>query len=301
LRDRLITYSLLFFGMTIFGSGTPISKIVTEAFPPFLASGLRMLTAAIILAFFVWPQRDRLSSISRKDLFALGGIALIGMVGFSIFMLLGMRNISGVIGSIIMSTTPAITAIGAFLFLNNQLGWRKITAIVLAVVGVLILQLSRQDSGGTDNNVLLGSILIFLAVCSEATFTLLGRVVTQDLNPVLITFITSVAAVILFIPLMIYDLTRFDTSAVTASSVLALLWWGVGTLSIGTTVWYSGVKRVEGSIAAGFMGVMPLSALILSYILLDEAFQWVHVLGFGIVLVGIFLIAQAHQKANSQS
>ncbi|MFP4323874.1 MAG: DMT family transporter [Anaerolineales bacterium] len=289
------TYALLLGGMTIFGSGTPVSKIVTDAFPPFLASGLRMLTAALLLSVAAWPQRDRLRNLARHDLRALAVIALVGMFGFSVFMLLGMQRISGVIGSIIMATTPAVTALAAVLFLGNRLSWRKIVAIGLAVAGVLVLQLSRADGVSFSDTLLIGSVLIFLAVCSEATFTLLGGVVSDDLNPVLISFTTSIAALVLFSPLMLYDLTRLDTDAITVRSVLALLWWGAGTLALGTVIWYSGVRRVAGSTAAGFMSVMPVSALVLSYILLGEPFEPVHLLGFGIVLIGILLIASDRQ------
>ncbi|MCA9913548.1 MAG: EamA family transporter, partial [Anaerolineae bacterium] len=65
-------------------------------------------------------------------------------------------------------------------------------------------------------------------------------------------------------------------------------------------VWYTGVKQVAGSIAAGFMGVMPVSALVLSYVLLDEAFRWVHILGFAIVISGVLLIANAHHREQRQ-
>jgi hypothetical protein len=43
------SYLLLAGGMAVFGSGTPISKIVTDAFPVFVASGARMLLAAAAL------------------------------------------------------------------------------------------------------------------------------------------------------------------------------------------------------------------------------------------------------------
>jgi len=37
----------------------------------------------------------------------------------------------------------------------------------------------------------------------------------------------------------------------------ALVWYGAGTLALGTWLWYSGVSKAEGAVAAGFMGVMP--------------------------------------------
>lgn len=65
--NQLKTYSLLFVGMAIFGSGTPTSKLVTSSFPLFLASGTRILVAAIILSLLALPARERLAGLQRKD------------------------------------------------------------------------------------------------------------------------------------------------------------------------------------------------------------------------------------------
>ena len=76
-RTNLLIYVQLFLGMVIFGSGTPISKIITDAFPTFVASGLRMLVAFVILFPFAYPQFKRLRDLPRKDWLALGGITLL--------------------------------------------------------------------------------------------------------------------------------------------------------------------------------------------------------------------------------
>lgn len=47
----LKTYLMLFLGMALFGSATPLSKLVTQAFPVFIAGGLRVLLAFLVL----WP------------------------------------------------------------------------------------------------------------------------------------------------------------------------------------------------------------------------------------------------------
>jgi len=75
---------------------------------------------------------------------------------------------------------------------------------------------------------------------------------------------------------------------------LALGWYGAGTLALGSWAWYSGLARAEASVAAGFMGLMPVSALVLSYVLLDQPFRWVHLLGFATVFGGVVLISREH-------
>jgi drug/metabolite transporter (DMT)-like permease len=55
-----------------------------------------------------------------------------------------------------------------------------------------------------------------------------------------------------------------------------------------------GLQKVKASTASGFMGAMPASALVLSYIWLGEAFHWVHMVGFALVFASIGLVSWAH-------
>jgi drug/metabolite transporter (DMT)-like permease len=290
-----LVYAQLAAGMAIFGSATPMSKIVTEAFPVFLASGLRMLLSAAILLPILYARRTPVRDFERRDWGVLGAIALVGMFGFTVFLLFGMKMVSGVTGSIVMSTAPAVTAALSFLFFKDRLGWRKSAGIALAVAGVLLLNVTGK-SGQSGGSPLFGTLLVFLAVCSEAGYTLFGKLATERLTPYAIAGLSAALAIPLFLPFAIWDAAGFDPAAPAVGDWIALVWWGAGTMVLCSVLWYSGVAKVEGSTAAGFMGVMPASALILSYVLLGEPFLWPQLAGFAVVFAGVCVIAWAHAR-----
>jgi drug/metabolite transporter (DMT)-like permease len=298
-RGKLSTYIQLAAGMTIFGSATPVSKIVTATMPVFIGSGLRVLLGAVVLAPLAWRKRDDVARFDRSCWLLVGLIALFGMFGFSALMLYGMRMVSGVAGAIVMSTAPAVTAAASILFLGEEPTWRKLAAIALAVAGVLMLHLG-QGSGGQGGNLLFGSVLVFAAVCCEAAYTLLGKKASAHADPVLVAFLAAALAMPLFLPLAVWQWRDFYPSEVNWTVWLALGWYGAGTLALGTWCWYSGVAKAEGAVAAGFMGLMPASALILSYALLGESFRWIHLVGFLTVFAGVLLISWEHARMQQQ-
>lgn len=57
LRQQLAVYAQLFFGMALFGTGTPSAKVVSDVFPLFLGPFLRLLAAALVLTPFVTMHR----------------------------------------------------------------------------------------------------------------------------------------------------------------------------------------------------------------------------------------------------
>ncbi|MDN3718254.1 DMT family transporter [Roseibium salinum] len=222
------------------------------------------------------------------------------MVGFTAFLIFGMRFISGVAGSLIMSFTPALTAGAAYLFMQAPLGWRRLTAIALGVAGIIVLSLFKGKFGGEGSGAAfyLGVVLVLLAICCEASYTLLGKKVTRDLPPVLTSFLACALSIPLFLVLAATQLSGFSLAGPSPGSWIALIWWGVGTLGAGSALWYSGVARAEGTTAAGFMSVMPVTALLLSYFLLGEQFHPVHLVGIGLVLGSVVIMSLVHMTGS---
>ncbi|WP_340119470.1 DMT family transporter [Pelagibius sp. 7325] len=307
-----LVYVQLAAGMILFGSATPVSKLVTDAMPVFIGATLRVAIGALVLAPLLLVYRGEIAKLGRRDWLLTALIAVFGMFGFTVFMLAGMSLVSGVTGAVVMSTTPAVTAGVAILLLGEQANWRKLTAIALAVGGVLLLYVGGGTEGGSGGGggggplvdllrdlgggALLGGLLVFAAVCCEVTYTLLGQRVSRDANPLVVAFLAAALAIPLFLPLAAWEWPRFDAAAVATGGWLAALWYGAGTLALGTWCWYSGIAKTEGTVAAAFMGLMPASALVLSYLLLGERFQWIHLAGFGIVFAGVLLMSWEHAR-----
>lgn len=286
-------------GMVLFGSATPVAKLVTAEFPVFLGAGLRVALGALALLPLALAKREGLRHLTRRDWLLVALIAIFGMFGFSVFMLYGMQLVPGTVGAVVMSTTPAVTAAAAMLLMGESATWRKLAAIALAVAGVLLLQLGGGTDGDGGGWPWLGALLVFAAVCCEAAYTLLGKRASEAADPILVAFLAAALSLPLFLPLALWQAGDFAPGEVSWQGWLALAWYGLGTLALGTWFWYAGVARAEGSVAAGFMGLMPVTALLLSYLLLGEAFRWIQPLGFAVVFAGVLLMAWEHKRQSS--
>jgi drug/metabolite transporter (DMT)-like permease len=292
------TVVLLTAGMAAFGTATPVSALVGDGLPVWLGSELRMLTAAAVLVPIALGRQRRTPSLFAAlartgvaDRVALAAIAVVGTFGFSVFMLVGMQRAPGAIAAVVMATTPAVTAVGAVVFLGEQIGRSRVAAVGLAVGGVVIANLGASGRGG--ESVVTGSLLVFAAVCCEAAYSLLGKRLSSELDPVDIAAVAAVGAAVAFAPLAAFDLAGFDWSSPTPGQWLAVTWWGFGTMAAGSVLWFHGMRRVAASTASAFMGVMPITALVGSYVLLGERFEWIHLAGVGLVLTGLALVARS--------
>ena len=113
--------------------------------------------------------------------------------------------IPGVVGAVVMSTAPAVTAAASMLLLGDQPTWRKLVAIALAVVGVLILNLGQGGPEEGSRSMLLGVALVFGAVCCEAAYNLLGKKATERVDPILVAGLSAALSLPVFLPLAVWS------------------------------------------------------------------------------------------------
>lgn len=294
-KNNLLIYAQLFLGMALFGTGTPSAKVVSDAFPIFLGPFLRLCVAALALTPFLIIYRRHLPRISRADWGQILTIGGIGIVAFTFFLLTGMQRVNGVVGSVVMSLSPAAMAAAAVIFTNDAMGWRKILAITLAVAGVLVINASGQSVQSSGWELILGSALVFGAVASQTLYSLLGKKLLKDLRPQIALPLIVWVATLLFAGPGLYQAARFDFSAPTLNAWLGIVVWGLGPLALGTLIWFRGLMQVAPSTASGYMSAMPATALLLSYLWLGDTFHPVHLLGFALVFTSIGLVTWAHR------
>lgn len=300
---QLGAYTQLTLAMMIVGSSIVVGKLVIVSFPVFLAAGLRFAIGSMVLLPLLLWQEGAHFPVSKRDWFISFLQALTGAFLFTIFLFFGLKFTNAVEAGIITSTAPAVVGVLSFLFLREKLSLNKNIGITLAVCGVLLSTVAAT-SPNTEGGAMpwLGNLLVFAAVIGEALFTIFRKLLPKTISPLFTATMMSVFSLILFLPLAIYEGINFNFSGVTSTGWLAIIYYGVMVTAIAFIFWFQGVSQVQASTAAVFTGVMPVSAVIFSYIILHEPFQWSHLWGGLCVLAGLgFIIRESFNKSNTKS
>lgn len=296
--DGWHTYLFLAAGMAIFGTATPAARVVTQELPVFTAAALRMVGAVVVLLPLVLRDGDR-TRPGKSDWLRLALLAFAGVVLFTVFLLYGMREVPAAIGGVVMATAPAATAIGSVLFLSDRLDRWKAAAVGLAVAGVAFLNAGGEAASG-GGALWLGVALVFGAVLSEAAYTLIGKRVMERLSHTQAALWSAALALAMLLPPALWQARDLDPASVPPVVWLWLAWWGAGVMGAGSYLWFKGVHVAKGSTASVFMGLMPLSALLTSYLVLGEAFHWSHALGAAGVLAAIGVLSYGERRKEKE-
>ncbi|WP_224364185.1 DMT family transporter [Hyalangium versicolor] len=287
--------------MAMGGAVVVAGKFLTHAFPVFLAAGLRLAMAVPVLIALVLLREGRMPKLTKREALALFVCGFGGIFMFTVFLLFGLRYTTAAESGIITSTVPIFTALISVLYLKERLNSWGGLAVVLTMVGILAINLSGGDATGRGPNPLLGNALIFGCVVGEALFTISAKMVTARISPLATAAYVNLFALVTFLPFALYQMVSFDFTTPEWPNWSALVFMGLGISVLQFMIWFAGVSKVPGSVAAVFTGVMPVSAVLLSYAVGGEHFNWSHLIGMTCVVGSILCVTRGATTSEPAS
>ena len=141
-RPLLLPGAYCLVAAALFGASTPLSKHLLTELGPFSLAGLLYLGAALAVAPFAGRQerQTRRSRASRQVVYLVLAVVAGGIVG-PVFLLFGLRAAQSASVSLWLNLETAATALFAFLFFREHLGWRTWLATAGIVGAGLVLAL----------------------------------------------------------------------------------------------------------------------------------------------------------------
>lgn len=295
-----MAYLQLTAAMAIVGSAVVVGKLIVDGLPVMLAAGLTSAIAGAVLVPLLLIRERGIPAVRRRDLGIILVQAFTGSFLWRIVLFYGLTLTTAAESGIITSTTPAAVGLLSFLLLGERLTRTRWIGIALAVLGILAINVGAAGAERGPNPVL-GNLLIFASVLGEASFTICGKAVTDRVKPLTISALVTVFTLLMFLPFSAYQAATFDFSGVPIWSWASLVYFGLILNVVAFNLWFRGIAQVPASTAAVFTGVLPVSALLLSYLVLREPFAWSHPVGMVCVLLAIVLIARGEAGLRSKA
>lgn len=295
-QGKLKHYLCLSGAMTLVGSSVVAGKIVALQMPIFLSSAIRFVLAVAVL----WPLLRRsggLPRMSRRDWGLLFLLALTGQFLFTICLLYGLKYTSALEAGIITSTSPAVIGLLAWLLVRERLSPAGLLALGLTVIGLMAVNLGRVD-GTTGQARLWGNLLVFGAVVGESMFSIIRKFVAAPISPLGVATVISLMGLAMFLPPGLIEAFNWDWSRLTLAGALATVYFGLFVTALAYLLWFSGLAGVSSATAGTFTAVMPLSAVILSCLVLGEKLTGRHLLGGLAVVAGLLLMTLSKRRRN---
>lgn len=284
------------FGTTLLmGSSYPFAKDVLGVMSPLLYSASRYLVASLFL-FAMLALMRRPMALPRRDWVPMILLSLIGVSLFQACWGLAMARSAPSLGSIVMTTTTAFSAILAWLGGRKlpALGW---TGIVIAFAGVVLVVNNSLTTLTLSFGSLDGTLLWVLAAFAWALYVDRGAPYNLRLGALPVMAWTTLIGSLVLLPIsLVFDslseFARLDDRLLGYWLYTAIFPVGVAFLGISAGLDRLGVSRVMV-----YMYLIPVAGVGLSAAFFGDPLTAARVLGGLIVLLGVILTRVALDRA----
>lgn len=277
LSDNARGAILMNVAMAAFTLNDTAMKAAMQTVPLYQAIGIRGVLATVALVIIGWRMGGISLNLPRRDLCYLALRSVAEVLGTLLFLAalihMPLANLSA-----IMQVLPLAVTLAAATFLNEPVGWRRLTAILIGFLGVLII--IRPGPEGFDIWSLMGLGSVLCVVARD----LATRQMSGALPSVTVALTAAVTVLALggigtvvegWVPVTAHDLVLIGGAAV------ALI---VGYLTVVMTM-----RVGEIAFIAPFRYMALLWAIVLGWIAFGELPDALTLFGAGLVVAtGVF-------------
>ncbi len=276
--------------MAILWGGTFIAaRVVAQNVGPFSASFLRFAIASIFLVFITIKLEGRIPRLKKHQILPVILLGLTGVFAYNFFFFSGLKTVAASRGSIIVATNPIFIALFAYTFFKEKLTGINVIGILLCVSGAIIVISKGSPLGIIQGGLGEGELYILGCVASWVLYSLIGKSAMKDMSPLAaVTYSCLVGGILLFFPACMEGMPG-DIAAYSAVDWSGIFYLGFFGSVLGFTWYYQGIKKIGAAKASVFINFVPVSAVILAWLILKEKLDLSLITGAIMVIGGAYL------------
>jgi drug/metabolite transporter (DMT)-like permease len=299
---------LLLLLMAVFwGTNYSIVKHAFREIEPQAFNALRLSVASLIFLTVMIVVRLRgpraaqaggvfytTATVTSRDRWELAGLGLVGHCCYQYCFMAGLARTSVANSSLMIGATPVLVALLSALLGVERIGRLHWVGAALSLGGIYLV-VGKGFALGSHGA--LGDLLMFIAVCCWAIYTIGARPLMKRHSPVGVTGMSMMAGALMYLPLAWPSLRDTDWSRVSLSTWAWMTYSAIFALCVSYTIWYAGIRQLGVARTSIYSNFVPIVAMITAVTVLHEPLGLRKVLGAAAVLAGVALTRLGAQRA----
>ena len=257
--------------------------------PPMSLVFFRWLLVWLILIPFTYKEILKFKTVILNNLSLLFFLALTSVGLFNSFTYLSLIHTQVINASLFNTAIPAIIILLCFIFKIEKTNKFQILGLFISVFGILSIITKLNLNILLNLNFNKGDLIMIGGVISWGLYSSFLKRKKFILPLLTLVHILCTFGLIFIIPQFIYEFSqgqfiKFDLNLFYILIFLALF------PSIGSYYCWAGAVSIIGANRAGiFLSLIPLFSTIMAIFFYDEKFQFFHLIGAILIILGLFL------------
>lgn len=280
MNDNMRGAVLMMASMALFTLNDTFTKLLAGEVPLAQVITLRGIFTSAATALIAWRLGAFRVRVARRD-WGLVFLRMVAEVGAAYFFLTALFNMPLANVTAVLQSAPLVVTLAAALFLREPVGWRRVGAILVGFVGVLLI--IRPGPEGFN----IFAIYTLIAVAFVTLRDLSTRRLTREVPSMLVSFVTATGVTLAFAvgglwgePWVALDTRAGGLILAAAIAVLGAYLCSVAAMRAG-----------EVSFVSPFRYTGLLWALVLGFVAFGHFPEWPTLVGAAIVVAsGLFML-----------
>lgn len=277
------------FIINVFWGGSFIANaIALKSIGPIEIAALRFFIAAPLLALvtLAWKGKE-IFRIDLKDLGILIIMALTGVTLQYVIQVTAQNYTTAINASLLINTSVFFILFLSAMFLSEKLSLNKILGAVIGFGGVALL-VSGGDLSLDLGSHAIGDLMILVCAMLWSVYSIYGKKIATKYHPLTVLNYLFILGTIGILPF--YLLTPHQNPATIPLPVIgAIIFLSIFCSIIAYLVYNIALEKMEASRVAVFIYLVPMSTIVLAWLILGESMTIPSIIGGIAVCAGMYI------------
>lgn len=295
-------YLMLLVSVALWGGTWPVGRTIANSLTPVNAAFLRFVMASVMLIGICLLSESRQSlQVPHHQLFRLFILGATGVFGYSFLFFSGLKTTPAGRAGLIVGCIPACIAVGGSLMSRKRLSFGSIAGIILSLAGVYFVISTGVSQERLLGNIGTGDAMILGCVACWTCYSLLAKSVMRDITPLVTVTWSCLFGTLLLLPFSLMGGNLWlDITTIQGRDWAGLIYLGIFATGIGYYWYYCAIHHV-GPVASGiFINLVPLFALLFSYVFLKETILPFQLFGGLMIISGVLITVFFHRSITTK-
>ena len=257
--------------------------------PPLSLVFYRWSLVWIILLPFTYKDIIEYKEVIFKNLPLLFFLGLTSVGLFNSFTYLSLMHTQVINASLFNAAIPAIIILLCFLFNVEKTNKFQILGLIVSICGIIVIITKLKLDIILSLNFNKGDLIMIGGVLAWGVYSTLLKRKKFNLPLLALVHVICTFGLITVLPQFLYEFSngkviQFDVNLIYTLAFLALF------PSIGSYYCWAGAVSIIGANRAGIsLSLIPLFSTMMAIIIFDEKFQFFHLIGAILIIIGLFL------------
>ena len=284
-------YLLLSITALCWAGNAIVGRLAAGHIVPVTLSFLRWSIAFLIILPFAWKHLVRDWGAIRSHLGMMIFLSITGIAAFNTMQYWALEHTLALNTLLLQSAGPLFVAVWSLILIGVRLTLAQAAGIVLSLTGVLVIVLQGDFSTLANVAFNKGDVVFLAALAIFGVYSVMSLKRPQIHGLSFAGFTFGCGATCL-IPVLIWELYARPPMQLNAANLLSLFYVAVFPSTLAYLCFNRAVHLIGANRAAPIFHVVPVFGSAMAMVFLGERPQLFHVIGFALVLSGVYVAAR---------